>query len=272
MSNFLRALWKQKPPIRGPVEAVQRDIRLNAERVGIDPASISLYLPMWGPGDQQDYGIYASTATNYGTTFEKNKLSFNDDYLSLPIAPMAANDYTIIININIHNTADNDGIISGQLGGNPKDGVLGVLIGGASLFYQTIGSSSPYLDAPITKDKDVQVCIAVNDTAYGYMLIDNEMKDQGQLVNTSLAATDTYVGRYSVSGTLCRMIMSQCLIINSFLNATHRSLFSDHPYLLLQRNPQRTWFIPSGAGLPTPVNLAGSPGLNSITWTWQAGA
>src|SRR6056297_2770382 len=75
MSFFLRQLWRQKPQAYGPVSAVQRDIFLNAERVGIDPGSIALYLPMWGPGDQVDY-ITKLTSTN-----EYNKPGFSENNL-----------------------------------------------------------------------------------------------------------------------------------------------------------------------------------------------
>src|SRR6056297_1633631 len=73
MSFFLRQLWKQKPQAYGPVSAVQRDIWMNAERCGIDPGSIVLYLPMWGPGDQVDY-INTNEVINYNCAFKNNAL------------------------------------------------------------------------------------------------------------------------------------------------------------------------------------------------------
>src|SRR6056297_904694 len=82
MSFFLRQLWRQKPQAYGPVSAVQRNIFLNAERCGIDPGSIALYLPMWGPGDQVDY-IGNGLFVNEGAAFTNNSLRFDgaQDYL-----------------------------------------------------------------------------------------------------------------------------------------------------------------------------------------------
>ena len=43
---FLRQLYKQKPSAWGPVSSVQASIFKNAERIGIDRASIALAMPM----------------------------------------------------------------------------------------------------------------------------------------------------------------------------------------------------------------------------------
>ena len=55
MSFVNRQLYKQKCSAWGPVSAVQASMFKNAEKIGIDPESIALAMPMWGPGDQLDY-------------------------------------------------------------------------------------------------------------------------------------------------------------------------------------------------------------------------
>lgn len=75
---------KQKPQAWGPVSQVQASIFKNAERIGIDSASIALVMPMWGPGDQLDYAHPNNPFTNNLVDHNHNVLSFNgsSSYLS----------------------------------------------------------------------------------------------------------------------------------------------------------------------------------------------
>ncbi len=63
--NISRSLWKDKPAQWGNVSDVQSGLFHNAERIGIDPESIALAMPMW-----EKAGLIAhdySGNNNYGT-------------------------------------------------------------------------------------------------------------------------------------------------------------------------------------------------------------
>ncbi len=75
--NISRGLWKQKPAQWGNVSDVQSGLFHNAERIGIDPADIALAMPMWNPGDQQDYSKNGLVGTNNSVSYENNTLQFD---------------------------------------------------------------------------------------------------------------------------------------------------------------------------------------------------
>src|SRR6056297_801802 len=90
MSFFNRGLWRQKPQMYGPVSAVQRDIFLNAERCGIDPALFRTLTCFWnGTGTQNtqigDPLIYSSSSIEwrnkglYADAFSKHFLLNNNN-------------------------------------------------------------------------------------------------------------------------------------------------------------------------------------------------
>lgn len=72
-----RGWGKQKPKQWGPIASVQLALFKNAERMGIDPQSIALAMPLWNAGNQIDYSKNRLIGTNVSTTFDRDHLHFN---------------------------------------------------------------------------------------------------------------------------------------------------------------------------------------------------
>jgi len=246
---FLRQSYKQKPQAFGPVSAVQASIFKNAERIGIDPASIALAMPMWGPGNQIDYAKSYS-AINYNAVFSKNRLTFDgtNSYLSLsPNPSKIANNYTLIVCAKIKTGADNDGIISGSAGGIPKDGIFGVLSGGTQLFYQTIASTSPYISGNFSKDTDSSFFVTVDKTNNGKIYQNKTLVASGLLASIVGDSTQTFIGGYTFSSNKCPMDCASVFKLSTCISNSQIASLSDNPYYLLQRVAPVYYSVPGGA-------------------------
>lgn len=103
--SFLRQLWKHKCEAWGPQKEVQSSLFKNAERIGIDPKSIALAMPMWNPGNQIDYSRNRHIGTNTSASFCNNALQFNgtSSNISIPNHPslQLSNNFIVLQNINI---------------------------------------------------------------------------------------------------------------------------------------------------------------------------
>jgi hypothetical protein len=278
---FNRGLWKQKPSMYGPVSAVQRDIFLNAERAGIDPGSIALCLPMWGPGDQVDYarGVICS---NYGAVFSDDKLRFDatsSNYLRGSNCTFTgSSDATLVTkfsptavpyewyNAFIFSAGNQDS--NRNLWSFNRDGTAG-----REARFQVSGSKITFDFLIDTVGVKYSIALRTRSEAEASLYAEGKKYTDGSLKYNIPTTNNDYMicanpdvslfGDYDIY---------YVYFFNVALPYSQIALLSDHPYILLQRNPQRTFSFPTGSVLPTPVNLAGVPGLNSITWTWQSGA
>ena len=109
---YLRQLWKQKPEAWGPasdVSAVLRD-RLQ-DWYGISWDKVGLVLPMWGPGNQQDYGPGSLIGKNSGVVYQRNGLYFTtDNTISFSPDPVINNPgkFTVLLTQNDVDITYND--------------------------------------------------------------------------------------------------------------------------------------------------------------------
>jgi len=277
MSFFLRQLWKQKPSMYGPVSAVQRDIFLNAERCGIDPGSIALYLPMWGPGNQQDYGPGGLTGINSGVKYQENGLYYTtDNTITYPAHP-AINNYgpgpfTVITQMNDIDITYDDYIFQKEyfslriISSSSRQFSFGI-----DLYGQDIGNTYSY--QPEGSLDSLAFVYDGGSSSSGLKFYRNGVfqtpNDPTEVIGGTATQDDS--AEIFVIGNLTKTFMTSFLYVKAELEYSQIALLSDHPYILLQRNPQRRYFV-SATGLPTPVNLAGVPGFNSITWSWESGA
>ena len=65
-----------KPNQWGNFSAVQSALFHNLERMGIDPRTCQIAMPMWNPGDQRDYSKKGFVSANNGTDYRQNSLFF----------------------------------------------------------------------------------------------------------------------------------------------------------------------------------------------------
>ena len=84
---FNRQLYKQKPSAWGPVSNVQASIFKNAERIGIDPASIALAMPLWERAGFTAYDYSKNQANGLltaGITWTQDNVSFtSSNYINI---------------------------------------------------------------------------------------------------------------------------------------------------------------------------------------------
>ena len=258
MSFFNRQLYKQKPSAWGPVSAVQASIFKNAERMGIDPGSIALCMPMWGPGDQIDYASNISTANLSEPVFNDNAISFDgtDDAINTKMSE-GLQPLTIIStfraslkdsNVLFSHGIWNVGAFYVQFSNRPllilSNGnyqyfsvndaqsdneyhTWSVYIAGAGL--NGIYDTALYIDGKqITKDTKAKTTAP---TAYTHPL---------HIGTVQNANTNNFIGK-----------IKQFYAFRGKISYSQIAYLSDNPYFLLHRVPPVFYNVPGGGVLPT---------------------
>ena len=250
---FLRRLYKQKPQAWGPVSAVKASIFKNAERAGIDPGSIALCMPMWGPGDQIDYAAY-NLATNYGATFAKNAITVgsvsgqtidtNRTYQEL------GNQYTIFLKSNVISQ-----VTSAFLCGKHSTNSSGYSSG----IYRSVTSNkySYYPENGVTVDflsgtfGERDFCITADGSTVK-MYLEGNYNNQ---ISNSASLCGTYSVKFGASwNTTSRIIRQElhiAILFSLALAPSQIAYLSDNPYFLLHRVPPVFYSVPGGEVLPT---------------------
>ena len=268
MSFFLRQLWKQKPQARGPVSAVQRDIRMNAEWCGIDPGSIVLYLPMWGPGNQIDYSRNNFLSTNNGLEFQNNRTNTSAYYgngskpleLNHTIDLANEEDYTIFFKFTLFDGYSST--LNNFIGRHDYDNYLGVL-GGDTIRLQDNGNNN--YESNYSFDINTEYYFAYKQYGSGHLYAnDYEYFINGNSLNRGSGSSqptprfriNIIAGGYPTADYAHYGTVDLCSIIQSELKSSQIALLSDHPYILLHR----PWVTP-----PIYVDLGGGTTVTQTT-------
>ncbi len=253
MSFVNRQLYKQKPQAWGPVSSVQASIFKNAEIIGIDPASIVLAMPMWGPGDQIDYASY-NLATNYGATFEKNAITVgsvsgqtidtNRTYQEL------GNQYTIFLKSNVISQGAS-AFLSGKHSTNSSGYSSGIYRATVSKQYFYFAENSVSVDFLSGTFGERDFCITA-DGAIVKIYLEGNYKNQ---ISNSASLGGTYNfkfgARWSSSSARVHQELHIAILFSLALAPSQIAHLSDNPYFLLHRVPTVFYSVPGGGVLPT---------------------
>ncbi len=250
MSNFgtyLRGLWKQKPQAYGPFSYVQSSLFHNAESMGIDPKSIALAMPMWGPGDQIDYSKNRLIGTPVaGNTIQwrqegiecNSSIGGRVEVLSFGDSP-GSGDFTVIADV-YHNSAGSYDTVMALGSWSPE-----LYITGDDIAYYHTGGGSGYVSTgdAVPRGDAVIAWVRQNGSLTGYI---NGQAQTSLTYTTSISATKLNIGwSGSVSEEFEGIIKNLCYA-NSAFSASQIATLSDNPYQLWQPVPQRTYFMPTG--------------------------
>ncbi len=264
---FLRQSYKQKPQAWGPVSEVQASIKKNAERVGIDPGNIYRYFPFWTPGKQLDYVNLVSTTGS--AVFKKNGLE--------NINLVCPNDF-VFSNETGWAIFSQTYIASGDASGSTSPDFLYSYTGGHGITIEIKGWGNVLriLDYHSYAGRIMESTISFEDNDRTWCYHNKGTSLANLWVNGRIDTTNTSSrgngGSYRDITLGASVWRSKYLLILKQAKDSQIAYFSDNPYFLLHRVPPTFYSMPTGSVLPTPVNLAGVPGLNSITWTWESGA
>jgi hypothetical protein len=269
---FLRQGHKQKPRQYGPPSEVQSSIFANAERAGIDPGSIALLFPCWGPGDQFNYGSLGDICSNDGV-FSNGVLRFQDtDGLYFPTLQTTA-PVTIVVRMNVINLNNNQTRLVKY--NNTYESVIYYnqnLPTYRYFFFPNYGAFNSGINIE-AKGETTETFRVQSDGVSG---CDFDYYSDGDFVVSHNVSTGGYQTRlnnfFTISGVDGIIDLFSATIYQCALSDSQIAHLSDNPYFLLHRIAPVFYSLPTGTVLPVPVNLAGSPGLNSITWSWQSGA
>ena len=257
---FNRQLYKQKPKAWGPVSSVQASIFKNAESIGINPASIALAMPMWGPGGQLDYANPQNTFANSGVSYDQNSLVFNgsSSYLSQAVNSkiFETRPFTLFIKFTNIGVDVVSHWIFAKESFNLEDG-FGFRRYGTGLYF-TSGRSSSYFyraSEAISDGQTLSMCHRmVSQTDYDAFidgkLVTGWTKSTGY--NTNDPTTNTLqIGRSngSYQGYHNGKIY-YFYIFNTALTDGQITYLSDNPYFLLHRVPPVFYSVPGGGVLP----------------------
>ncbi len=242
MAFVHRKLWSYKPKQRGPAKAVSRDLYINAEQRGIDPARIALAMPMWNPGDQRDYahGIISDSALN--ATYQKNGVYLNSGYIHMPDGLPKSDAFTMIVRASgdTPNTylmgwgeaATNAGP---HMGNYQVNGDLRFAVWGNGVIDQPFDFSGIYT-------------IAGSKTGHSGRLYANGGLLGTGIINTSSQATSAgYIGALPNATNPWTGYIYSILFVTQQLSDSKIALLSDNPYALWQRVPPVSYFFQTAA-------------------------
>ena len=278
MSLIVGPLYRGDPTIKpqqwGPFSAVQSALFHNLERMGIDPASCQLALPMWGPGESQaNYGLPENKCTLVGgAKYEKNAITFRDN----------STDHILCKNINPSG-------LNNAFGMEYDAGAYSLY------FYHVDGWSLGYPSGIDAFKNWASYAISFNSgtnaiKVYGNDKLVGEKSKSNTIDKTFICnafsfestkldnhnrfyqfdyfgiQTDILVGSF-VNVTTWPGSFNHALQFNYALSDSKVASLSDNPYQLWQPVPQKTIFLPIESGI-LPIELT----ANNISSTTSVGA
>lgn len=103
-----------KPPMWGPLSAVQYAVRHNAERMGIDPASIKSYFPFWERAGSYSHDIIRGSYNFTGAQFtDRGLYLLNDEiFIGSPLNLQLGNKYSIFTLAQVRGSSTDQYIFS----------------------------------------------------------------------------------------------------------------------------------------------------------------
>ena len=252
MGIFLRQLWKQKPQAYGPVSAVQRDIFLNAERRGIDPSTMTMCLPLWGPGVQINYinGTKATSQVNF--SFD-GRAYFSTGYLYFPDGFPIGDAFTCIAT-----SQELDGSDKYLLGwggatnnGGPHYGRRNSISVRFGVWGDgTVDCAEPGPGSYTWEERPVTTAITKQSPGSGTGSVYHHGRfiASGTLNTSALTSSAGYIGALPNGNDPWSGYIDFITLFTGVKTDCQIALLSDNPYILLQRNPQRTFFVPEAGG------------------------
>jgi hypothetical protein len=246
----------QKPKQWGALSAVRSAVFRNAESIGIDPASIAGYWPMWeGSGDTAIDGIKGNNASlvdsppwgNDGISFvpTTSKLTTSSSVLSSSGTALFGFKSLVAPNLYAKFLIENDTTF--QMFRREVDTYFAIAIGGDEIYFDT-GSTNVF-DGRL------------NHIGATW----NESKGIRQLVvNTKFAAQDNTAFTFPTLGSTLYVanrvdsirsiggLYTQLILLSVDLSLDKIGSFHETPYALLEPRPYRSIFIPATVGgVPT---------------------
>ena len=254
---FLRQLHNQKPQAWGPVSQVQSSIFKNAERIGIDPSSIALAMPMWGPGDQLDYAKNVK-GTNTSVGYSNNSLQFGSSVsrVSIPGTSFPYLSGCIVFGLipnwfsygGTNNTLLDSNTSRNLLTHNQSNGLL-FYNDGRYVFYS-------YANAPIDAYKYHTIVTEYNKTGTVQRLWLNGKECTSSAPTgtwgDNTIGTSMYIGdRFEGTNESANAAFTHFFVFSVAPSTSKIAYLSDNPYYLLQRIAPVFYSLPGGGETPT---------------------
>jgi hypothetical protein len=265
MGIFLRHMHLIKPERAqcGSDADVQASIFKNAERIGINPASVAFAMPMWGPGNQIDYAI-GLTGINTTVAFINNSLQFGSGRLTLgrqnPIVGASEVTMAVVVKLNTLGTSRRflikwasglDFILSTD-DTNSDELIYGVGVGGGNYYLGWTTNANLQ-----TNKQLVIICtVKMNGTENAIISVNGvnaTMNHYREDAGTASSSNDVfYIGDNGAGSGSVDGLMASAYMLKQKLNASQIAFLSDNPYYLLQRVAPVFYSLPGG--VPPSVN------------------
>jgi len=283
MSFFNRQLYKQKPAAWGPPSEVQSSIFANAERAGIDPAPIKQISCFWEKAGTPR-NLISGLEGDGAVTWINGKASITNAqkirFYNMSLAPGDHNKITFFLNATA--PVRQDDVVRQIFGYGVSDGLRAQFTAYQSytvdnrFAFEASENPLTYFTHTFRPELFVIRGIPTSSTDVNYMVFNkNQKAEYTRSYATSLTWDNSTIGD---SATMRNVRdpgafeeLRLFLFYKGILTDSQIAHLSDNPYCLLHRIAPVFYSLPTGTVLPVPVNLAGEPGLNSITWTWQSG-
>lgn len=258
---YLRQKYKEKPQAWGPVEAVQRSLRINSEKVGIDYNAIELAMPMWSPGPQKEYSknnceivnisnpSYKNDYINFGSISSKYYLSVtNTNVINLPIRDEFS--FFVINKPNFYQTSSAAVISWGgtdDLIAYPNDNNLPV--GGCRIFWRNCGDNIINVSAgrDLKGKKHSLAFTSKQNIRTAYFNSDEIGKNTNSFSGAG-TFNSFYIGGWKDKPQAFGGYIYELLLFSVMLAKTQIAVLSDYPYQLWQRQGDVYFSIPVSGG------------------------
>ena len=278
MSLIIGPYYRGDPRIKpnqwGDFSAVQSALFHNAEKLGIDPESIALAMPMWGPGQQENYGNINGVSVPLGGSatkpnFIKNTILFQDRaYYQSPITYVdIKKDNTIITQLEHTGAVNYEHLVCGE-GSNlyNKLWLYHNRYAYAYNGYETSCSVGAITNNPLSGLKNIthradtstlKSSLFVDQDRYQISLADHG--DQTENTKTLVGIRNNF--SYNLSAYVTHLLWFNGSILDDIILKIH-----DNPFKLWQPVPQKTIFLPS-AGAGTSQALIGTASISTAPAT-----
>lgn len=280
---------KQKPKQYGPLSYVQAVVRHNAERMGIDPASLVSYWPFWEKGGltAHDYSLYKNDGTLNGSPIWQNDGIYFDgtnDYIKIPTnasleKPAINNEFSLFLIGNFlmkggycvskYDTTNDERSWGFYAADDPE------LDDNYRCYTSSDGSYQNYAESTVLITSYIDNSLFCKFDNGSTKLIENGILIMDESRNSTLYnndTTDVLIGaRSDGNGTFgeLKFELRFCLLLDRALPDEYGALFYSHPYALLVR-PWTTppiFFDEGGGTTLTLSDLTSASFLGSITPT-----
>ena len=251
---FLRQSYKQKPKQWGPVSAVQSALFHNLERMGIDPQTCQLALPMW----ERTGGIAHNYAKNNDGVITSPEWIENGLKYASVVFPSVfiSGAFTIIWNRNVKSiSADNPFV------GNSNGSRWVSIDGDYPEFRAAELGANCGINAGVSSIGHINECYIGKRYGGGAVLMYYANGVYLGIGGTTWDGFGTYFDR--LANGAADVVVDQMSTFDGNLNGTQIALLSDNPYQLWQPVPQKTIFLPQGGSVETFLSMSGL--INAIS-------